>query len=154
MISYFDDYISSDFSENYWFDEASIIASDLLSDFSVLDWQDLEKIIEYKDRPWIEKLSYLLGDFDNQHSINILLKILEKDDDVAIYAISSLSEIIGKNNVFIAENSIEFQNLLLKLKSYSHWDDSKINKIILENAIKNIGSYVGLNDSETQHFQT
>lgn len=84
MISYFDDYISSDFSENYWFDEASIIASDLLSDFSVLDWQDLEKIIEYKDRPWIEKLSYLLGDFDNQYSRNILLRILEKDDDVAI----------------------------------------------------------------------
>ena len=74
MISYFDDYISSDFSENYWFGEASIIASDLLSDFSVLDWQDLEKIIDYKDRPWIEKLSYLLGDFDNQYSINILLK--------------------------------------------------------------------------------
>ena len=140
MITYFDNYIGSDFSDNYWFDEASVIASDLLSDFSILDWQNLEKIIGYKDQYWIEKLSYILGDFDNHYSINILLEILTKDDDISIYALHSLNEIIRKNNVLSTENTIKFQNLLLKLRN--HRNKSKINDIILEDVIETISNLI------------
>lgn len=140
MITYFDNYIGSDFSDNYWFDEASVIASDLLSDFSILDWQNLEKIIGYKDQYWIEKLSYILGDFDNHYSINILLEILTKDDDISIYALHSLNEIIRKNNVLSTENTIKFQNLLLKLRN--HRNKSKINDIILEDIIETISNLI------------
>ncbi|SMF30561.1 hypothetical protein [Pseudobacteriovorax antillogorgiicola] len=84
---------------DYWGDEESIYAADLLKDFDDKDWLSLEK--EWKSRPdvWKERCAQLIDLRKDQKSLSILAEMLETGNlDITINAIESLQGFVSESN--------------------------------------------------------
>lgn len=80
MYDEFNEYISSEFSHDYWHDEGIDIALDMLYKFKETDWVRLSNDLPMKNTYWKVKLANCLGDVDNPYARDLLILMVEKNN--------------------------------------------------------------------------
>lgn len=76
-----DNLISADTTVDSWYDDGCIIASEILSEFSPRDWEELSNKVLTKSLEWQKKLAYCLDSDCNMYELKILLSLLSTEDE-------------------------------------------------------------------------
>ncbi|PZD93115.1 hypothetical protein DNH61_24875 [Paenibacillus sambharensis] len=76
-----DDLLSGETSVDSWYDYGCIIASEILSEFSLEDWEELSKSVANMPLAWQRKLAYCMDSSCNMHELKILLELLNTEDE-------------------------------------------------------------------------
>ncbi|NLS89666.1 hypothetical protein EYI23_17130 [Bacillus subtilis] len=76
-----DNLLSAETTEDSWYDDGCIIASDILSDFRVDDWGKLKNEALTKPLEWQKKLAYCMNNNGSSHEFSILLSLLSIDNE-------------------------------------------------------------------------
>ena len=76
-----DTLLSADTTEDSWYDDGCIIASEILSEFSKQDWEELSSKVLTKSIDWQKKLAYCMDNDNNIDELKILLTLLTVDDE-------------------------------------------------------------------------
>lgn len=120
MIDVFDNYLESAFSVDYWSDEGIGIAAEKVTKFTNNDWGRLKLIIENRNADWLVRCAEVLGDIENDASIEILLELIKnKNIEVQISALDSISALL--DNVHIEDSRIiELRNRLNQFSAPSN----------------------------------
>ena len=93
MYNELENYLSSEFSVDYWSDEGITIVVNTLVNFSEDDWKLLIINANKKNPDWQIKLANVLGDFTTENSMTILISLLgSNNDEVIEAAIDSIRE--------------------------------------------------------------
>lgn len=91
MYNELENYLSSEFSVDYWSDEGITIAVNTVENFSEDDWKLLVINASKKSPDWQIKLANVLGDFTTEKSMTILIALLSSNNsDVIVAAIDSI----------------------------------------------------------------
>jgi hypothetical protein len=125
-----DEYLSGEFSPDYWYDEAHIYAIELLSKMTDNDWNMLKR--QWRDRSsiWQERCAYILSDADSSQAIPLLLEMLKStNNEVILTAADALRSIdIAKINLSLHRDVVERLQLLS--------ENNPIAKVIVDEIIK------------------
>ncbi|WCM60004.1 hypothetical protein [Paenibacillus polymyxa] len=81
MYGELDNLISADTTADSWYDDGSIIASEILSEFSLRDWEKLSSEVLTKPLEWQRKLAYCLDSNCNMYELKILISLLSIEDE-------------------------------------------------------------------------
>ncbi|MCA0102826.1 MULTISPECIES: hypothetical protein [Bacillus] len=76
-----DNLLSAETTEDSWYDDGCIIASDILSDFRADDWGKLKNEALTKPLEWQKKLAYCMDNNGSSHEFSILLSLLSIDNE-------------------------------------------------------------------------
>ncbi|MED1470571.1 hypothetical protein [Bacillus salipaludis] len=76
-----DNLLSADTTEDSWYDEGCVIASEILSEFSPKDWEELSSKVLIKPLEWQKKLAYCMDSNCNMYELTILLSLLRIEDE-------------------------------------------------------------------------
>ncbi|CAM4447247.1 hypothetical protein [Paenibacillus tarimensis] len=76
-----DNLLSADTTVDSWYDDGCIIASEILSDFSPNDWDELSNQVLSKPIEWQRKIAYCLDNECSSHEHNILISLLNTNDE-------------------------------------------------------------------------
>ncbi|MGQ9008651.1 hypothetical protein ACTXHP_10600 [Bacillus stercoris] len=76
-----DNLLSAETTEDSWYDDGCIIASDILSDFRADDWEKLKNEALTKPLEWQKKLAYCMDNNGSSHEFSILLSLLSIDNE-------------------------------------------------------------------------
>lgn len=96
MFSDFDNYISSNFSTNYWSDEGISRAADMVHMFTESDWDELNNSLLGRMESWQIKCAETLGDVEEKLSVDILLQLLCSESvKVKLAALDSLNALLA-----------------------------------------------------------
>ncbi|WP_276732482.1 hypothetical protein [Bacillus sp. (in: firmicutes)] len=76
-----DNLLSAETTEDSWYDDGCIIASDILSDFRADDWGKLKTEVLTKPLEWQKKLAYCMDNNGSSHEFSILLSLLSIDNE-------------------------------------------------------------------------
>lgn len=68
-------------SEDAWYDYYCEIACQMLTEFSVMDWEELSNQALGKPIEWQRKLAYILDNEMSMHELNILISLLDVKDE-------------------------------------------------------------------------
>ncbi|MEI4803819.1 hypothetical protein ACIGHG_21430 [Bacillus sp. NPDC077411] len=71
-----DNLLSGDTTEDAWYDDGCIIASEILLEFSQKDWEELAGETLTKPIEWQKKLAYCMDSNCNVYEFGILLSLL------------------------------------------------------------------------------
>lgn len=86
-----DNYLSQDFSDDYWYDDRIIEACKLVKQLTPSDWSTLNTIWQHRPKHWKIRLAEVLDWGDEEYAIPLLLQLLHNpDDELAITALESL----------------------------------------------------------------
>lgn len=102
MYDELDNYLSSEFSVDYWSDEGINIAVTTVENFSEDDWKLLVINASEKSPDWQVKLANLLGDFTTENSVTILISLLGSNNDEVIEA--AIDSIRGMTNIEVLKD--------------------------------------------------
>lgn len=75
-----DNLLSADTTVDSWYDDGCLIASEILSDFSLNDWEELSNQVLNKPIEWQRKIAYCLDNECNEYELNILIDLLNTND--------------------------------------------------------------------------
>ncbi|MED4562200.1 hypothetical protein [Bacillus altitudinis] len=75
-----DKLLSADTTVDSWYDEGYILVSEILSYFSLNDWEKLSKKVLHKPIEWQRKIAYCLDNECNEYEFHILLDLLNTND--------------------------------------------------------------------------
>lgn len=99
MYEELEEYLSGSFSMDYWYDEGSIIATDILRKFDKNDWEKLLCNILLKLKDWQIRFAYSTSDINNESILESLIMLSNIDDDELFKTcIDSLRVLINSNN--------------------------------------------------------
>ena len=88
-----DEYLSKDYSIDYWSDEGVLYAHQLIETFTSADWDDLD--IAWRNRPqqWQSYCAQILPWGDKDRAMHLLFEMVQmSDDELLISAADSLRE--------------------------------------------------------------
>lgn len=92
----FDNYLSSSFSDDYWYDVGIGIAEAKLYEFSHEDWLSINEKWRARDSYWVIRCADVLGDFEDIKSMKLLMNFLDTDDvEVQIAALDSINSLLS-----------------------------------------------------------
>jgi hypothetical protein len=120
----FDNYLSSDFSDDYWSDEGISFAEAKLYKFSDKDWLAINEKWKNKNCFWLIKCASVLGDFNDSKSMELLMEFLAVDDiEVQIAALDSINSLLSMDvastniDMRLSEkiNDIESSSMVVKI---------------------------------------
>lgn len=134
MFRELDNLLSADTTVDSWYDGGCLIASEILSDFSLNDWEELSNQVLNKPIEWQRKIAYCLDNECNEYELNILIDLLNTNDkelfEICIDTLRSFPieegmkhpQILERVNHVVAttENSLVkviFQGFLSKMNS-------------------------------------
>lgn len=134
MFRELDNLLSADTTVDSWYDDGCLIASEILSDFSLNDWEELSNQVLNKPIEWQRKIAYCLDNECNEYELNILIDLLNTNDkelfEICIDTLRSFPieegmkhpQILERVNHVVAttENSLVkviFQDFLSKMNS-------------------------------------
>ncbi|MCM3368154.1 hypothetical protein QLH48_14950 [Bacillus safensis] len=134
MFRELDNLLSADTTVDSWYDGGCLIASEILSDFSLNDWEELSNQVLNKPIEWQRKIAYCLDNECNEYELNILIDLLNTNDkelfEICIDTLRSFTieegmkhpQILERVNHVVAttENSLVkviFQDFLSKMNS-------------------------------------
>lgn len=102
---YISQFSKEESSDDYWYDIGVIHASELISDFSEKDWNELMKHIDEKNDMWKKRYVYCLGDNNNTWELNAVLKIIDtKDDELYVMCIDAFRDMMNEENKDIIQS--------------------------------------------------
>ncbi len=86
-----DNLLSAETSVDSWYDDGCMIASEILSEFSTEDWQELARNVLTKPLEWQKKLAYCLDSNCTNYELQILLSLLNiQDEELFVICIDTL----------------------------------------------------------------
>ncbi|MCM3025305.1 hypothetical protein M3584_00225 [Bacillus safensis] len=80
MFKELDNLLSADTTVDSWYDDGCLIASEILSEFSLNDWEELSNQVLNKPIEWQRKIAYCLDNECNEYELNILIGLLNTND--------------------------------------------------------------------------
>jgi len=80
MYKELDNLLSADTTVDSWYDDGCVIASEILSEFSPSDWEELSNQVLSKPIEWQRKIAYCLDNKCNEHELEILVSMLSTHD--------------------------------------------------------------------------
>lgn len=80
MYKELDHLLSADSTVDSWYDEGCVIACEILSEFSLSDWDELSNQVLEKPIEWQRKIAYCLDSKCNEHELNTLISLLDTND--------------------------------------------------------------------------
>ncbi|SDZ69177.1 hypothetical protein SAMN05421736_1522 [Evansella caseinilytica] len=73
--------ISAETTLDSWYDDGCIIASEIISEFSIRDWEELARNVHTKPLEWQKKLAYCLDTNCSIHELEMLISLLNTEDE-------------------------------------------------------------------------
>jgi len=119
MFKEFDNYLSSQMSMDYWHNEASDIAEDMIDEFEMQDWEILINELPSKSIDYKKKLAYCINDNGNPCELSALMCMLDTDnDELLLICIGSLVYFLNTNNkkIFL-ENDVLLNKIDILMSS-------------------------------------
>lgn len=117
MFIEFDNYLKSDFSEDYWSDEGIGFAEEKLHSFSSEDWIAIDENCTSRDSIWLARCANSLGEVHDSKSLNLLVKLLLIDDtEVTIATLDSINSLLStgisdeETNLYVAQKLNEIES--------------------------------------------
>ncbi|MFS0881809.1 hypothetical protein [Metabacillus niabensis] len=103
-----DNLLSAETSVDSWYDDGCMIASEILSEFSTEDWQELARNVLTKPLEWQKKLAYCLDSNCTNYELQILLSLLNiQDEELFVICIDTLRSYTTPESIkIIVENHI------------------------------------------------
>lgn len=130
MYNELDNYLSSEFSVDYWSDEGINIAVSTVENFSEDDWKLLVINASEKSPDWQVKLANVLGDFTTENSATILISLLGSNNDEVIEA--AIDSIRGMTNIEILKDDKVRKLITMKMNKLEKKDSILTNLIIYD----------------------
>lgn len=119
MFVEFDNYLKSDFSENYWNDEGIGIAEEKLHGFSSDDWLAIEQKYTRRDSVWLIRCANALGEVHDSKSLKLLVKLSSVNDiEVNIAALDSINSLLSMR-VYDEDFSLYLTQKVYEIESLS-----------------------------------
>ncbi len=81
MYKELDNLLSADTTVDSWYDDGCVLASEMLSEFSPSDWEELSNQVLSKPIEWQRKIAYCLDNKCSVHELNILISLLNTNDE-------------------------------------------------------------------------
>lgn len=128
MYDELDNYLSSEFSVDYWSDEGINIAVNTVENFSEDDWKLLVINASEKSPDWQVKLANLLGDFTTENSVTILISLLGSNNDEVIEA--AIDSIRGMTNIEVLKDEKVRKLITIKMDQLKNKNSLLSNLII------------------------
>lgn len=114
----FDEYIfgfaTEDYDIDYWYDEGTDIAENMLIGFDDNDWKMLLKSIPERTVNWKKRIAYCMHDGNNLNQLMVLLRLVDTDDDELFeISVDSLRGFTSKECLKLIQNDTE---IIFKIK--------------------------------------
>jgi len=89
-----DAYLSQEFSDDYWYDDAKFYACELVKQLTTDDWNALKSSWHNHSKQWQERCAEILDWGDARQAVPVLLEMIQvEDDELTLTAADSLSSI-------------------------------------------------------------
>lgn len=96
VFSDFDKFLGSSFSIDYWSDEGISCASEMVSEFTEQDWEDLVSSLPEQNENWLVRCAESLGDVESNSSLDTLFNLLNfQSKDIQIAALDSMNALLS-----------------------------------------------------------
>ncbi|MGE6629196.1 hypothetical protein [Bacillus sp. NPDC077027] len=117
MYKELDNLLSADTTVDSWYDDGCVIASEILLEFSLNDWEKLSNQILSKPIEWQRKIAYCLDNECNEYELNILMTLLNTNDtelfEICIDTLRSYSSEVSKKMILNNPQILKRVNHLL-----------------------------------------
>ncbi|HEY9710607.1 MAG TPA: hypothetical protein V6D48_20525 [Oculatellaceae cyanobacterium] len=89
-----DAYLSQDFSDDYWFDDASLYARELVKQLTTEDWNALKSSWQNRSKEWQVRCAEILDWGEARQAVPLLLEMIQvENDELTLTAADSLRSI-------------------------------------------------------------
>ncbi len=104
-----DAYLSQDFSEDYWADDASLYARKLVKQLTTEDWNALKSSWQNRSKEWQMRCAEILDWGEALQAVPLLLEMIrEEDDELTLTAADSLRSIgVAELDLPVAKDVLE-----------------------------------------------
>lgn len=94
-----DAYLSQDFSDDYWADDASLYARELVKQLTTKDWNALKSSWQNRSKQWQVCLAEILDWGERRRAVSLLQQMIQVgDDELTLAAADSLRLLVGAVN--------------------------------------------------------
>ncbi len=94
-----DAYLSQDFSDDYWADDASLYARELVKQLTTEDWDALKSSWQNCSKQWQVRLAEILDWGETRRAVSLLQQMIQvRDDELTLTAADSLRSLVGVVN--------------------------------------------------------
>ncbi|MGG4439260.1 hypothetical protein [Brevibacillus fortis] len=106
MYEELDEYLSGEFTTDYWYDEGFSIAREMLEEFNNNDWEKLLNAILLKSTEWQVRYAYCVDNDINDDAVVKSLLLLSTVDDEELFTtcVDSLRVILNSTNIGLVSN--------------------------------------------------
>lgn len=127
-----DTYLSQDFSDDYWSDDASLYACELVKQLTTEDWNALHASWRNRSKQWQERCAEILDWGDARQAVPLLLEMIQvEDDELTLTAADSLS------SIGVAELDLPVgADVLSRLQAVAH--SGNVAKLIINQLLKQL----------------
>jgi hypothetical protein len=127
-----DAYLSQDFSDDYWADDASLYACELVKQLTTEDWNALKSSWRNRSKQWQERCAEILDWGDARQAVPLLLEMIQvEDDELTLTAADSLSS-IGVADLDLPVGA----DVLSRLQAVAH--SGNVAKLIINQLLKQL----------------
>ncbi|MCD1259459.1 hypothetical protein B5M42_011500 [Paenibacillus athensensis] len=100
MFEEFDDYLSGEFTVDYWYDEGFSIAREILEEFKERDWEQLLHCVLLKPIDWQVRYAYCVDSDMNDKAVieSLLLLSTVADEELFTTCVDSLRVMVSSHN--------------------------------------------------------
>jgi len=104
-----DAYLSQDFSDDYWYDDASLYACELVKQLTIEDWNALLSSWQNRSKQWQVRCAEILDWGEASQAVPLLLEMIrEGDDELTLTAADSLRSIgVAELDLPVGEDVLE-----------------------------------------------
>jgi tetratricopeptide (TPR) repeat protein len=115
-----DAYLSQEFSDDYWYDDAKFYACELVKQLTTDDWNALKFSWQNRSKHWQERCAEILDWGDARQAVPLLLEMIQvEDDELTLTAADSLSSIgITELDLPISADVLSRLQAQLEVKAY------------------------------------
>lgn len=101
MYEELDEFLSGEFTTDYWYDEGFSIAREMLEEFNNNDWEKLFDFFLSKSIEWQVRYAYCVDSDINDNAVvkSLLLLSTVDDDELFTTCIDSLRVIVNSDNI-------------------------------------------------------
>jgi len=136
MFEKYDQYLSLEFSDDYWSDEGISYAASMLNTFTEADWVTLKNSSRSKSAQWIARCAETLGDSHKRHSLDLLLSWSQSGNhEIVISALDSINA-LSLSGLDISLYSDQLRAVISEIKV----GNSPPEKMLLSSLQKKLGS--------------
>ncbi len=124
-----DAYLSQDFSDDYWSDDASLYAHELVKQLSTEDWKALKSCWQNRSKQWQIRCAEILDWGEALQAVPLLRQMIQvRDDELTLTAADSLRSLVGVVN----PNLPVSKDVLKHLQAVAQTGNIAKNKDVLE----------------------